>query len=258
MRLEAVARRAVGVKLQQARCDPRLQIDADGAHVANELLRRLFEQKAQAAFAAPARRVEEMRREAGLPSAGRAGDEHRAPAEVTLAAEHRVDAGQSGGDTVERRAVLERHRGHGQHADAVGIDQERILVGAVVRAAILHDAQPARRHLIVDAVIEQNHGIRHVLLEPLSRQQALAALARNHGGDALILQPAKQPSQLRPQDRVVLEAGKQRLDRVEDDAFGADRSNRVVEPNEETFEVVFARFFDLGTLHADVIDGKFP
>lgn len=154
--------------------------------------------------------------------------------------------------------MLERHRGHGQHADAAGIDQERILVGAVVRASILHDPQAARRHLIVDAVIEENHRIRHVLLEPLLRQEAGAALAGNDGRDALVLQPPKQTPQLRPEDAVVLEACKQRLDRVEDDAFGSHRANRVIEPDEEAFEVVFAGFLDLGTLDADVIDGKFP
>ena len=48
------------MKLQESTGHPRLEVDADGAHVAQELQRRLFEQKAQAAFAAAARRVEEV------------------------------------------------------------------------------------------------------------------------------------------------------------------------------------------------------
>ncbi len=55
----------------------------------------------------------------------------------------------------------------------VGVDEERILVGAVVGAAVLDHTQAARRDLIVDAVVEQDHGIRDVLLESLPGQQTL-------------------------------------------------------------------------------------
>ena len=133
-------------------------------------------------------------------------------------------------------------------------DEERILVRAVVRAAVLDHAQAARRDLIVDAVVEQDHGIRDVLLEPLPGQGTLATLARDHGGDALVLQPPEQPSQFRPEDGVVLQARKQRLDGVEDDALGADRPNRVIEPDEQPFEVVLARFLDLAAFDAHVVD----
>jgi hypothetical protein len=82
--------------------------------------------------------------------------------------------------------VLQSHRGHRQHADARGIDEKWIFVRAVVGAAVLDHSQAARRDLIVDAVVEQNHGIRHVLLEPLLGQQAVATFAGDHGGDALV------------------------------------------------------------------------
>ena len=39
MGLEAVARRPVGVELQQSGRDPRLEVDADRAHVPEQLLR---------------------------------------------------------------------------------------------------------------------------------------------------------------------------------------------------------------------------
>ena len=55
---------------------------------------------------------------------------------------------------------------------------------------------------------------------------------------------------------VVRQAGKERLDRVEHDALGADRSDRVVEPDEEPFEVVLARFLDLAAFDVDVVDGQ--
>ena len=47
------------------------------------------------------------------------------------------------------------------------VDQERVLVGAVGRAAVLDDPQPPRRDLLVDAVVEHDHAVRDVLLEPL-------------------------------------------------------------------------------------------
>ena len=102
MRLEPVARRPVRVELQQSAGHPRLEVDADGAHVSQELLRRLFEEKAQAAFAAAARRVEKVGGQAGLPGARGAGDEDRAAAVVALAAEHLVETRDA------RRHALQR------------------------------------------------------------------------------------------------------------------------------------------------------
>ena len=151
-------------------------------------------------------------------------------------------------------ACCERHRGHRQHAEPVVVDQERILVRAVVGAAVLDHPQAACRDLIVDAVVEQDHGVRDVLLEPLLGQQAVAALAGDQRGDAFVLQPPEQPPQLRAEDGVVLEAREQRLDGVEDDAFGADGVDRVIEPDEQPFEVVLAGFLDLAALHAHVVD----
>ena len=104
------------------------------------------------------------------------------------------------------------------------IDQERILVGAVARAAVLHDAQPARRDLIVDAMVEHDHAVGDVLFEPLAGQRVDAALAGDHRGDAAVLQPGEQPPQLGAQHPGVAQSGEQRLDRVEDDPLGADRT----------------------------------
>ena len=68
------------MKLEQAGRHPWLQIDADRTHVAEQLLRRLLEQEAQAAFAPTAGRVEEVGGEARLSGAGGPGHENRAPA----------------------------------------------------------------------------------------------------------------------------------------------------------------------------------
>ena len=74
------------------------------------------------------------------------------------------------------------------------------------------------------------------------------------GGHALVLQPSEQPSQFGPEDGVVLQAGKQRFDRIEDDASGSHRPNGVIEPDEQPFQVVLARFLDLAAVHAHVVD----
>ena len=56
---------------------------------------------------------------------------------------------------------------------------------------------------------------------------------------------------------VIRQAGEQRFDRVEDDALGPDRLNRVVQTDEQPFEIVVAGFLDLAAFHADIVDGQF-
>ena len=105
-------------------------------------------------------------------------------------------------------------------------------------------------------MVQEDHAIADVLLQAVAGERALALLARDDGGDALFLEPAEQPAQLGPQNRLVGQAGKERLDRVEDDAFGADRLDHAVEPHEQAFEVVFAGLLDLAAFDADVIHGQ--
>ena len=72
-----------------------------------------------------------MRGEAGLAGPRRAGDEDAAAAVVPLAAQHRVQARDPGGDALGRGLVLQAERGDRQHRDAGVVDQEGVLVGAV-------------------------------------------------------------------------------------------------------------------------------
>ncbi len=146
--------------------------------------------RAQAAAAKCAARLR-------LAGAGGARDQHAAAAKVARAAEHVVEPGDAGRDALVAGRVLQAERGDRQHRDAVLVDQERVLVGAVRRAAVLDDAQPARRDLLVDAVVEQDHAVGDVFLQALAGQRAgSAALAGDDGGDALVLQPAEQAPQL--------------------------------------------------------------
>ena len=47
-------------------------------------------------------------------------------------------------------------------------DQERILIGAVPRAAVLDDTEPPRRQLILDALLQRDDAVRHVLFDGCS------------------------------------------------------------------------------------------
>ena len=254
MELQPVQRRPRRVDLQQPLLHPAIEIEADRPHVADVLRRRLLELKADGALAAAAGGIEEAGGEGRLRRSGAARQQHAARPEIALAAEHVVKPVDPGRDPLGGRVVDQLQRGDRQHRDPAAIDQERILVGAVARAAVLDDAKPARRDLIVDAMVEQDDAVGDVLLEPLARQRVGAAFAGDDRGDAPLLEPGEQPAQLGAQHRRIAEAGKQRFDGVEDDAPRANRAQRMVQTNEEPFEVVFAGLLDLRALDADVFE----
>ena len=79
--------------------------------------------------------------------------------------------------------MLQVHRGHGQHGDAVALDQEGILVGAVGGAAVLDDAQAAGQNRVGDAVIEQDDAVGNVFFEAVAGECAFAAFAGDDGGE---------------------------------------------------------------------------
>jgi hypothetical protein len=84
-----------------------------------------------------------------------------------------------------------------------------------------------------------------------------AALGRDDGGDAFVLEPAKEPAQLGAEDGFVGQAGEERLERVQHDAFGADGIDRVIEPDEQPFEVVSAGVRDFTALDVHVVEHNF-
>ena len=102
--------------------------------------------------------------------------------------------------------MLERERGHRQHADAVLVDEERILIGAVMRAAILDDAETAGRDLVEHTVIELDDRVGHILLESVAGQRLLSPLAGDHHREVAFPQPPEQPAQLRAEDGFVVES----------------------------------------------------
>src|SRR5262249_33899992 len=140
----------------------------------------------------------------------------------------------------------------------VRVDEERVLVGAMSGAPVLDDPQPAGREPVLDAMIEQDHAVAHVLLEPMTRELTLAALARHDRGDPSLLQPGEQPTELRAQDGFVREAGEERLDRVENHPSSADGVDRVPEADKEPLEVVLSGLLDLVPLDPNVIERELP
>ena len=105
-------------------------------------------------------------------------------------------------------------------------------------------------------MVEQDHAVGDVLLQPLPRERPLPALAGDDGGDPFVLQPPEQPLQLGAQDRLIVEAAEERLDGVEHHALGADAVDGVGEPDEETAEVVLAVLLHLAALDLHVVDDQ--
>lgn len=90
----------------------------------------------------------------------------------------------------------------------------------------------------------------------MARERAVAALAGDDRGHAAILQPAEQAPQLDAQRRGVLEGAEQGLDRVDDDARGADLVDRRAETQEQTVEVPVSGLLDLRAGDVDVVDDE--
>src|SRR6185312_6562193 len=141
--------------------------------------------------------------------------------------------------------------------DALVVQEKGIFVRAMRRAAKFDDAQPPRRDLIHDAVVQQDDAVGHIFFEPVPGEHALALLAGDECGDTALLEPAEEAAQFGAQDRLVREAGEQSLERIENDALGARLVDRVAETDEQTLEIVFTGFFDLAAFDADMIDRQF-
>ena len=136
-------------------------------------------------------------------------------------------------------------------------DEERKFVGAMQRAAIFHHAQMPRGNLVIDPMVEQDDAVGHVFLQPVARQLFAPALGGDDGGHAFVLEPAEEPAQLGAQDGFVGQAGEQRFQRVQHHALGADGINRVIEPDEQPFQVILAGLLDFTALDVDVFEHNF-
>ena len=226
-------------------------------HVADDLVGRFLEREEEHPLPAPGGGLGKVGGDDGLAGAGRAREQNAAAAEESSPAQHRVEPGNAGGNPLARYLVIQRQRRDGQHADALFADEEGEFVGAVQRAAIFHHPQMPRGNLVIDPMIEQDDAVGHVFLQPVARQLVAPALGRDDGGHAFVLEPAEEPAQLGAQDGLVGQAGEQRFQRVQHHALGAGGINRVIEPDEQPFQVILAALLDFTALEVDVVDRNF-
>src|SRR5262249_55899404 len=157
--VEAGSRR---VELQPALLDPRLEVQANRAHVAGDLPGGFLEGQVQAALAALARGVGEVGGHAALAAARGAADEDSAATVVASAAEHGVQAADAGGNALVTDRVLHVQGRDGQETEAALVDEEGVLVRPVGGTPILNDAKPPGRNLLDQSMVEQDHAVRDV------------------------------------------------------------------------------------------------
>src|ERR1043165_388549 len=107
MNFETEVGRAEIFESQQSLFHVRFEIDADRFHVANDLILRFFESEEERALATFAGRFHEVCGNRALAGTGCAGDEDRAAAIETFAAQHRVESRITTRDPLRRRLVVE-------------------------------------------------------------------------------------------------------------------------------------------------------
>ncbi len=103
-------------------------------------------------------------------------------------------------------------------------------------------------------MIQHDDTIGDVFLQAIAGQCGLARLAGDDGRHPFVFQPAKKPAQFGAQDGRVGKSTKERADGIQRQPLGADRINRQPEPNEQPFEVILARLFDLAAFDVHVVD----
>ena len=106
-------------------------------------------------------------------------------------------------------------------------------------------------------MIEQDDAVGNIFLQSVTRKLVAPALSRDDSRHALVLQPAEKPAQLGAQDDFVAQAAEQSFQRVEHDALGADGIDRMVEPDEQPFQVVVAALLKFARFDMNVIEHDF-
>ena len=97
-------------------------------------------------------------------------------------------------------------------------------------------------------MIQQNHAVGDVLLQPMPRQRSFSLLGRHHRRKVAVLQPAEQPPQFRAQDRHIGEPGKERFQRVQNHPLRSHRIHGVLQPDEQALQIVVAGLMNLARL----------
>ena len=92
---------------------------------------------------------------------------------------------------------------------------------------------------------------------PCRVSSAVAAFARDDGGDASLLQPVEQPPEFRAKNADVRESSEQRLQRIQHDTLRADGVDGDAQSDEQPLEVEVAGFLDFAAHDRNVVDQQF-
>ena len=121
------------------------------------------------------------------------------------------------------------------------------------RAAIFDDAYAPDGCLAAHAMVEQNDAVGNIFLQPLTRQRLVATLAGDDRGYAAFFQPVEQAAQFGAQDERIGQAGKNRFNRIQHNALGADAVNRIRETDEQTIQIKLPAFFNFTAFDTHVV-----
>ena len=125
------------MKPKQTLVDVGLEIHANGFHISDNLLGRLFKGKVQAPLAVEAGPVGEAPGQTGLARAGGTRYQDTAALEKTFTIQHLVEARNAGRNPLARYRMRKPERGDGQYRNPILINQKRIFIGTMHRTPVL-------------------------------------------------------------------------------------------------------------------------
>src|SRR5712671_2541969 len=96
--------------------------------------------------------------------------------------------------------MLQLERAQRKNGHSLFVDEKRIFVVPMFRAAILHDSQPARGNLSFYSMVEGYHAVRDIFFEAVACKGALTLFGRDDGREVAILQPSEEPAELRTEN----------------------------------------------------------
>ena len=191
-----------------------------------------------------------------LPGSSRPGDQHAAAAEVALASEHGVQRGNTSGDALVGCRCSSSSEVTGSTEIPSLLDEKRKLVGAVRRSPVFHDAHAPREDGFRHPVIEQDDAVGNVFFQAVAGQVPSPRSAVMTAVRLSVLQPPEHAPEFAAQNRFVGEAREQRFHAVEHHPLRADGIDGQGQPDEQSFQVVFAGLLDQAALDEDVVDGQ--
>ena len=128
------------MELEKPFLDPWFKVKADGAHVADNLILRLFQGKIETSFAPLAGRLGKDCPQTALPRSRRPGYQNAAAPVIPLPSHHHIQAGNPGGYPFAGNLVVQLEGGYGKDGNAFFINQERVFIGAVGGSPVFYDS----------------------------------------------------------------------------------------------------------------------